>query len=112
MTMEYRIFIGIEVGASLIKEPAPYPKDGYKDREEALYAAEEFARTKGKKGATVGLFAREDHAKCYAICGWKVVEEGNLRTLPVDEVEQTLQVTAADFGIPQLGKGDIETFFS
>jgi len=106
--MELRVFMGRVVGASLIQGPAPWPLEGYKNEEEAVRAAEEIARTKGQNGATVGLFAREDHAKCYAICGWEVLKEGKLRTLSGQLVEETLRVTAADFDNPTLGNVDIQ----
>lgn len=104
--MEFRLFIGCVQGASLVRKP--YFLDDVKDKTEAIGAAEEKARDKGKNGATAGLFAREGPTTCYAICGWKVLGEGKLTELLPWKVEQILQVSPADFDIPPLGKRDLE----
>ena len=106
MIMEFRLFIGCVQGASLVRKA--YFLDDVKDKTEAIGAAEEKARDKGKNGATAGLYAREGSTKCYAIRGWKVLGEGKLTDIPSWDVEQILQVYPADFDIPPLGKEDLE----
>ncbi len=104
--MEFRLFIGCVQGASLVRKA--YFLDDVKDKTEAIGEAKKIALDKGKKGATVGLFVKEEPTTCYAICGWKVLGEGKLSELPTCEVEEILQVYPADFEIPPLGKKDME----